>query len=199
MAVIIRTAALVGGTAYPAPGFTSMWWAPGTLGGSTADATDCLDRFMTVWDTLQGHMQGGVTIDFDPICIAVEATTGALTGAFAGTDPGSVTGSGAGDGLPLQTQGLVRFSTSTVIGGRRVRGRLFIPGPIESDNTAAGNPSSTYTTDITVAAATILAAGATASEPVIWHRPTGGSGGASPLITGVSGATTWSVLRSRRS
>jgi hypothetical protein len=199
MAVILRTAALITGTSMPTTGFTSLWWSPGTAGGSTADATDCLARFRTFWDTLKSHMDDGLTIDFDPICIAVEATTGALTGAFAGTDPLSVTGTAAGDPLPGQTQGLVRLATSTVVSGRRLRGRLFIPGPVEADNTSAGVPSSTYTTDVTTAAATLLAAGATASDAVIWHRPTGGAGGASADITGVGTASTWSVLRSRRS
>jgi hypothetical protein len=199
MAVILRSAALITGTSMPTTGFTSLWWLPGTTGGSTADATDALARFRAVWDGLKSHMDDGLTIDFDPICIAVEATTGVLTGAFAGTDPSSVTGTAAGDPLPSQTQGLVRLATSTVISGRRLRGRLFIPGPVEADNTSAGVPSSTYTTDVTTAAATLFDAGATASEPVIWHRPTGGSGGNHGLVTGVTTVATWSVLRSRRS
>ena len=199
MAVIIRTAALLTGTAIPSGGFTSLWWSPGTVGGSTADATDCLARFRTFWDGVKSHMSTGISVDFDPICIAVEATTGVLTGAFAGTDPTTVVGTNAGEILPYQTQGLVRLATSSVISGRRVRGRLFIPTPGEADNTAAGAPNATYVTDVTTAAATLLAAGATASDAVIWHRPTGGTGGGSADITGVSCATTWSVLRSRRS
>lgn len=198
MAVILRTAALLSGTSAPSSGFTSLWWRPGTAGGSTADATDCLARFRTFWDTVKSAIHSGLTVDFDPICIAVEATTGVLTGAFAGTDPLSVTGTAVGTALPLQTQGLLRLQTSTVVGGRRLRGRLFIPAPEEGDNDTAGVPDSGYVTALNTAGATLLAAGATASDPVIWHRPTGGAGGTDAPITAVSASSAWSVLRSRR-
>ncbi|HZX42118.1 MAG TPA: hypothetical protein VFE93_09790, partial [Myxococcaceae bacterium] len=151
MAVILRTMALVTGSAYPVPGLTQLWWTPGTVGGSTADATDCLARFRASWNTFAPHLSNSVSIDFDPICIAVEATTGVLTGAFAGTDPTTVTGAAAGDVAPRQTQGLLRLGTSTVISGRRVRGRLFLPGVLESDNNVNGVPFSTYTSDATAA------------------------------------------------
>jgi hypothetical protein len=199
MAVILRSSALITGTGLPGSGFTSLWWNPGTVGGSTADATDVLARFRTLWETMKSHISTSITIDYDPICIAVDAPTGVLTGAFAGTDPTSTVGTFAGDALPRQTQGLGRWATSTVVGGRRVRGRIFIPGPCETDNDAAGLPVAGYITALTASLATVLVAGATASAPVIWHRPTGGAGGSSPLITGVGAAPTWSVLRSRRS
>lgn len=198
MTVIIRTSAQITGSVMATPGFTSLWWVPGTVGGSTADASDCLDRFRDIWGAFSAHISNQLTFIYDPICVAVEATTGVLTGAFAGTLPGPTAGGGAGDALPRQTQGLGRLSTSSVIGGRRVRGRLFLPGPLEADNTSAGVPSSTYVSDAVAAVASILPAGATASAPCIWHRPTGGAGGASPLITGVSASPSWSVLRSRR-
>lgn len=199
MAVILRTMALVTGSAYPVPGLTQLWWAPGTVGGSTADATDCLARFRASWNTFAPHLSNSVSVDFDPICIAVEATTGVLTGAFAGTDPLTVTGAAAGDVCPRQTQGLLRLGTSTVINGRRVRGRLFLPGVLEADNNVNGVPFSTYTSDATTAFSSILTPGATASSPVIWHRPQGGAGGASPAVTSVSCSPSWAVLRSRRS
>lgn len=198
MAVIIRTAATLTGSAFPEPGLTQLWWLPGTVGGSTADATDCLARFRTCWDTIKASIANTITVDFDPICIAVEATTGVLTGAFTGTDPASVSGTGATDALPRQTQGLVRLSTSTVVNGRRLKGRLYVPGALESDNTTSGQPTTTYQNLLVTGFATILSAGATASSAQIWHRPTNGAGGASAAVTGVSSSSSWSVLRSRR-
>jgi hypothetical protein len=199
MAVIMRASAQITGAVMPTPGFTSLWWLPGTTGGSTADATDILSRFRACWNGVAARIDDSLSIDFDPICIAVEATTGVLTGAFAGTDPLTVTGTQAGDALPRQTQGLVRLSTSTVVGGRRLRGRLFVPGPAEADNDSAGLPTGTYTSGLTSGFADMLNAGATASVPVIWHRPTGGAGGTHGAITGVSASPSWAVLRSRRS
>jgi len=199
MAVIIRTAARLVGSSLPSTGFTSLWWAPATVGGSTADATDALAVFRSFWDGVKALITPTITVTFDPICIAVEASTGALTGAFTGTQPLDVVGTATGDPLPLQTQGLLRFSTATVVAGRRVRGRLFVPGASESQNGSNALPSSTYLSTVNTAAGLILAGGATATDAVIWHRPTAGAGGASPVITGVGCASTWSVLRSRRS
>lgn len=199
MAVILRTAAQVRGTAYPVPGFTSLWWLPQTAGGSTADATDCLARFRGVWNSAAAQMANDVTIDFDPICIAVEATTGVLQGAFAGTDPATVTGTEVtSDPLPLQTQGLLRFGTSTVLNGRRVRGRLFLPCPCENMNDSVGNPVSSYVSAWNTAGGTLFTPGATTSFPVVWHRPGPGGAGGHAAITAVSCSGTWSVLRSRR-
>lgn len=198
MAVIIRTNAILSGTAFPSPGITGMWWSPQTAGGSIADATDCLARFRAAWNAITAHIDDAIAVDFDPICIAVEDTTGALQGAFAGTDPATVGGAVATDALPHQTQGLLRLGTSSVIGGRRVRGRLYIPGPCEVDNSVNGNPAASYISDITAAFAALNTAGATTSMPRIWHRPQGGSGGQAVAITSFAVATSWSVLRSRR-
>jgi hypothetical protein len=187
------------GSAFASPGLSIVWWAPQTAGGSTADATDCLARFRASWNSFVSFFTNACTLTFDPICLAVEATTGVLQGTFVGTQPASVTGGVSADGLPRQTQGLIRFGTSAVIGGRRLRGRLFLPCPAEADNTAVGAPSSTYTSTATSSFASLLTVGSTTSLPVVWHRPKLGSGGASSLVTSVSCSNQWAVLRSRRS
>lgn len=198
LAVIIRTNGILTGTAFPEPGLTSLWWAPQTAGGSTADATDCLARFRAAWNAIIAHLDDAIAIDFDPICIAVEDTTGVLTGAFPGTDPATVGGTGAGDCLPRQTQGLLQLGTSSVIGGRRVRGRLFIPGPLEADNGPNGAPVAGYISDVTAAFAALNTAGATTSMPRVWHRPVNGAGGQAVAITSYACSTKWAALRSRR-
>lgn len=198
MAVILRTSASIGGTLMSSPGISQVWWAPQTAGGSTADATDCLARFRAMWDAVKALMSPGITLTFDNVCLAIEATTGVLQGTFTGTLPLSVTGTGVTDALPRQTQGLLRVSTNTVINGRRVRGRLFVPGPVETHNDSSGLPNSTYTSTLTTAAAGLLVAGATTSMPVVWHRPLLPGQGAAPLWSGVAASPNWSVLRSRR-
>jgi len=199
MAVILRTSAIISGTALPGGGLSTLYWLPGSAGGSTADATDCLARFRTVFDGLKSHVSTGITWSFDQTVLAIEATTGVLVTTFTGAAALSVTGTAAGDGLPRQTQGLIRWGTATVIAGRRLRGRLYVPAPPEADNDATGVPSSTYKNDVTTAAATIFIAGATSSEACIWHRPVGGGGGSNGDITSATTSATWSVLVSRRS
>lgn len=198
MAVIMRSAAIVTGSAFPEAGYSSMWWLPGSAGGSVADATDILARFRAVWELLDHLIDPAVRFDYEATCIAVEATTGVLTGAFTGTDPTTTIGTGTGDPLPRQTQGLIQWGTDTVIGGRRVKGRTYVPGLLEGSNSSTGLPALTTVSDMVTAAATVLAAGATASEPVVWHRPGPGGAGSHALITSAGASTKWAVLRSRR-
>lgn len=197
MAVILRTSAIISGTALPGGGLSTLYWAPGSVGGSTADATDCLARFRGIFNSFVTHIGVGCSIAFDQTVLAIEATTGVLVSSFTAAPALTVTGTAAGDGLPRQTQGLIRWGTATVINGRRVRGRLFMPAPNESDNDVGGTPVPAYVTALTTAAATIFTAGATSSEACIWHRP-GVGAGASPDITSAVASTTWAVLRSRR-
>lgn len=199
MSVILRTTAVISGTGLPGGGLSQLYWAPGSVGGSTADATDCLARFRGIFLSFAARIHITYTLTFDQTVLAIEATTGVLTASFTAAPAAAITGSGAGDALPRQTQGLIRWGTASVINGRRVRGRLFMPGPNESDNDTGGTPTAAYSSALTTAAATILVAGATTSEACIWHRPSGAGAGSSPDITSATGATTWSVLKSRRS
>lgn len=203
MSVMLRTLAR-GSFGSDSSNLFSMWWAPGTLGGSTADATDILARFRAMWNTLGAKIGTGYSILFDPICIAVESTNEQLMGAFAGTQPAAVLGAGGSSPLPLQTQGLIRWGTAGVAGGRRVRGRTFVPCPDEGDNTVGGVPGTSYTSQLAAAVTSLLTAGTTGSVPVVWHKATPATptrpattGAAYEIISG-SPSFAWSVLRTRR-
>jgi hypothetical protein len=144
------------------------------------------------------RLSSTISFVFDQTVLAIEATTGVLTGSFTAAPALTVVGGSGSEPLPRQTQGLIRWGTASVINGRRVRGRLFVPGVQEGDNDGTGSPLAALVTALTTAGATVFIAGATSSEACVWHRPTGGSGGASPDITAASGSPTWAVLRSRR-
>lgn len=199
MAVILRTQAAITGTALPGGGLSTLYWLPGSAGGSTADATDCLARFRDVWVSIATRLTSTISFVFDQTVLAIEATTGVLTGSFTAAAAATVTGGSGSEPLPRQTQGLIRYGTASVINGRRVRGRLFVPGVQEGDNTAGGVPLAALVTALTTAGATVFIAGATSSEAVVWHRPVGGAGGTHADITSAQGSSDWSVLKSRRS
>lgn len=199
MSVILRTSAVLSGTGLPGGGLSTLYWAPGTVGGSTPDATDCLARFRGIFASFIARIPTSITYTFDQTVLAIEATTGVLTQAFTAAPALAVTGTLAGDVLPRQTQGLLRWGTATVINGRRVRGRLFMPAPAEDQNDIGGSPTAGYQTALTTAGATVFIAGATSSEACIWHRPNAAGPGASPDITSAAASPSWSLLRSRRS
>jgi hypothetical protein len=122
--------------------------------------------------------------------MSMDEDTGAIVDVFSVT-PEDGGGTDSTDLLPFTTQGLIRFSTPTFYGGRRVKGRLFMPGATETQNTA-GRPSPGYLFDLSAAAATYAAHGD--AEPVVWSRA---NGHVAP-ISGTSVWTEWAELRSRR-
>lgn len=104
--------------------------------------------------------------------------------------PETGVGTGTGDLAPYATQGLLRLYTTTVVGGRLLRGRLFLPGVTEGANT--GIPSAGYISNYNTVAAALISDANTAWA--VWSRTHGTS-------QAVSTATTWNrwaVLRSRR-
>lgn len=178
----------------------TMHWQPGTGGGSTADATDCLARFRAMWASLGAKIATGGSITFNPFCEVFDSATGDLTGAFTGTTPAAVSPSGGSSPLPAQTQGLISWHTGVIRNGRFLSGRTFVPLPDEGDNTAGAVPSGSYTSQLAAAVTALLTAGSTASEPVVWGRPStpGGSNGVSGVITSGVGSTEWASQRKRR-
>ena len=198
MAVILRTMARGTGLSSD-PYFLSMHWNPATVGGSNTDATNALADFRTLWENCKTKIATGLTITYDPTVLAIEDTTGVLAGVFSATPVANTTTSGGTAPLPYQTQGLIQWTTGTIINGRRLRGRTFVPAPDEGDNGTGGLPTSSYTSSIDAAIAGFMAAVA-GTVPSIWHRPSspGASDGSSgDVVTGDTSAT-WSVQRTRR-
>jgi hypothetical protein len=100
-------------------------------------------------------------------------------------------GTAAGDILPYTTQGLIQLKTSVFIGGRQLRGRIYVPAPTETLN-SAGFPLSSYVGVLHDAVDDIL--GNTDAELAVYSR----KHAALANVTAVSGWNNWAELRSRR-
>lgn len=199
MVALLRTKAQGIASVSGSPYLFQQVWQPGTGGGSTADATDCLARYSDFWTTLAAKIATGVVIVFDPVCEIFDSATGDLTGSFTGVQPANINSSAGSSPLPAQVQGLIAWSTPIVRNGRFLRGRTYVPLPDEGDNAGNATPSVSYTAQLTVAVGDLLAAGSTASAPHIWGRPTtvGGSNGVSgPISAGVA-RNNWATQRRR--
>lgn len=197
MATILRSLAIIsfGGTD---TGLSANYWLPGTPGGSTADATDVLGRVRGAWLAMASRLSTQCTIRYSSEVLALNDATGALVNQFTGIPGAQTPGTDVGELLPAQTQGLVQWLTAGVIGGRRVRGHTYIPFATEVNNDSLGRPASAYVSSLANFGSSMLAGGATATVPVIWHRPGPGGPGSSFPTTGVVARSSWSVLRSRR-
>jgi hypothetical protein len=120
----------------------------------------------------------------------INEATGDLV-AINSVTPATGVGTDAGDALAIGTSGLLRLFSSVIANGRLVRGRIFLPGASEGQNTA-GVPISAYRSDYDAAAATLLADVNT--EWRLWSR----THGIAPDVTTATTWTKWSFLRSRR-
>jgi hypothetical protein len=117
--------------------------------------------------------------------------TGVLEGSTA-TTPASGVGTAVGDALPPVVQGLLRIVTSQVVGGRILRGRIFLPGPTEAKNSASGAPDSIIQTDYNTAGAALISDANTAWT--VWSR----THGVNASVSTANMWNKWAELRSRR-
>src|SRR5262249_7750848 len=122
-------------------GLLTVYWRPGTGGGSTADATDCLARVRAFLNSSAAAIHVSTTYTFTAACDVFEDSTWTLTGSFTGTGPASVPGTATGDCCPMATAWLVRWPTSTVVNGRRLQGRTFLSTPNEPTTRRPASPT----------------------------------------------------------
>lgn len=175
-----------------APFYTNIYYDT-----ATGSAQQCADRVRLFWNQFATLHVNGLVHTVQPDVAVINEFTGDVTGIETVTVT-PVTCTRAGDPLPSYCQALVRMRTDGVVRGRRVQGRIFVPGWTE-DNNAAGRPTGT---GILTAGAILRDAG-TGARPVVWSRPLTVFGtavaGSAHAVTDFSGSSTWSVLRSRRS
>lgn len=153
-------------------------------------ATRIGDFWTSVSDVLAEEAAWAVEATVD----ALDEATGTLTDSFAVTPANGAGLLSNGHFLPAAAQALVRWNTSQIVNGKRVRGRTFIPGIGENFNddgmfTSAG-------IGIVLPAAQLL----TGNELVVWHRPTllNPSGGVAVSVDSASVWNQFAVLTSRR-
>lgn len=122
----------------------------------------------------------------------IDEATGTLTGFWNDATAKSGVGTLAGNCVPNASQVLLRWRTATVVGGRLLQGRTFVPG-LGASSLDEGQVSAATVTAFQASQAALLAA--VPGDLVVWHRP----GGAAPGVgISVTAGTTWSELAVQR-
>jgi len=189
------------------PALSTFWFGAGVGTASTRDAA--LRNFLTA---IKVDILLGITMTVQPEQTMIDSDTGVPTGVEVGPGALGIGGTNTGEQAAHATQALLRLSTATYIGSRRLQGRLFIPAM--SANNVRGTPLPAFVTRMNTAAENFRAAVATSSPWMVYSRPFPGSPGdptatppkaAKPARTGtaspVTAVTCWdnfAVLRSRR-
>ena len=179
------------------PGLSTIYARGTAATPSSADCSDMVARVRAFWNALVGLQPAGCIILVSGDVDVLDETNGALVTGFSVAAPATVLGTGS-EALPLATSVLLTHQTGTILNGRRLRGRTFISPVSDSVNVDGLTASAARATII--AAATAMITGATASFPVVWHRPKlpGPLGGSIAPTTSFSVGSNFAVLTSRR-
>jgi hypothetical protein len=202
VATILRARAVVGlNTGSVACLLTTYWDSTGA--GITALATEAIARVRAGFNAAASVIATGTTFTPTLLVDEVDEVTGAIVNQVAAAAPAAVSGALAATNLPLQTMGLLQFQTATFIAGRRLRGRLYIPGLTVNSVGAGSNPTAATITALAAFNTALGATVVTATNQRVWHRPkrVGGgapSGGLSAVVATRSVSPSYAVMRSRR-
>lgn len=144
--------------------------------------------------TVKGVLAPSTTYTVETAGRELDDVTGGLTGAWGESSAKTGTGTGTGATAADATQIVNRWRTVTIINGRFLRGRTFIPG-VSAGNEVGGNLSSAALTLLQGAANTFIASGA---GLIVWHRPGPGGPGSHDAVSTADVWTEFGVLRRRR-
>lgn len=156
----------------------------------TGTATQCVTAVAAFMGAVDNQMSNTVVWQTESDVATLDTQSGQLE-SITSTTPQTGQGALAGEILPPATQGLLRLRTDVIVGGRLLRGRLFLPGMTETNNDGGG-PLAALRTAIDAAAATLIADAN--SNWQVWGKTSGSQG----AITSATLWTKWGILRSRR-
>lgn len=123
-----------------APYFTQFFY--GHEAGQATSAAAQLRAFLASWTAV---LATGLNIDIQPEQSVIDTASGKPVAVEIGGAQGQITCSGPGDPLPWATQVVLRLPTAQFNNGRRLRGHIFIPGPVESQCTNGVLPAAALT------------------------------------------------------
>lgn len=168
------------------PGIT-VFHSLDSLTGQLAAIRACFNSWKT-------EIPSGVTFSFPGTGDVIDSATGTLVGAWSDTQPADVAATGSG----LHAAGvgvIVTWHTSTIVAGRRLKGRTFLcpitSAAFETNGTVVAGTLST----IQAAGNTLWATGLLN----VWHRPTapGAANGSAHVVTSCTVKDQVTRLRSR--
>lgn len=83
---------------------------------------------------LSNHASDEVSVLIPSQGDVIDSTNGALLGIWTDGADVTITGASGGDRVTLASQVLVQIKTDDIVGGRRLHGRIFLPGCLESQS-----------------------------------------------------------------
>src|SRR5215211_6989394 len=147
------------------PALSTMYFQ----GSDQTSAQDAADAVGAFWTAARACYVTYGTATVLPEVYSIDPSNGEALNVF--TVTGSTrSGLSASSALPVASQGLLRLNTGAFIGGRQVKGHIFIPGATEDLNDV-GVPTATYKNTLETAAAALIADADSILE--VWSKANG--------------------------
>jgi len=177
----------------------STWTGfPGGPGVSTmyfVDMATALASVETFWLAIADRIPAGVNIQVESSGDVIDDATGNLTDSWT-EDAIDIVHGTAGGSYSAPAGMVVDWLTSTVLDGRRLRGRTFIVPMSGGGYDNDGTPQAEFISDVLAAATALVAA--QSSSFYVWHRPLASRAGGAGLVTSARVPNFTAVLKSRR-
>lgn len=175
-------------------------WTTG-IGGTgvsifySLEATDITASLGTFFNAIKGYFPNIVVWNIPPSGDVIDIPTGRITGGWTGGTQASISGTASG-AYVAGTGGYVRWQTSQIRDGRRMKGRTFLCPVNSGQYDGSGTMLDTMVTAWQTAASTLAATGTL----IIYgrERTPGAGDGQSAVVTGAQVPDRVTSLRSRR-
>jgi len=170
-------------------GLSVMYFADGL--GTIAEQRAALGD---LWATIDGNLTPNTQWSVDAEGREIDFATGTLTGGWSEGTVYAGAGGLSSTPVPNVAQALLRWATDSVVGGRLVKGRTYVPG-FANELTNDGEIPAAYLGTMGTACQAFADAEVGFS---VWHRPVSGSGGSLHTVTGGSVWREFAIQRGRR-
>lgn len=170
------------------PYFTQLFFGhnPGAAENTSAHVHEWVMTTRGLWVT-------GLTCTQNTEQDIIDTVTGGTVQTDVATAKVAVAGQAASEVLPFATQGVIKLQTAQFNEGRRLQGRIFIPGPAEGSS-VNGAPEPGYLSTLNTTAATLISHSQPDGPWAVYSRRY--KGWAS--VSGASGWNKWGSQRRRR-
>lgn len=186
MGTIRRVRTVFSGVA-GSPYYNNMYFT--LVNGSASAVIAAVDTF---WESFDSTCITALTWDVLGDTELVDEATGSLVGVESGTALSGASNGGTTP-LPFATQLCINTFTGTFVGGRQLRGKIFIPA-LASITNVAGDPAPATITAANTAINTLVS-NTSGPGPLRVYSPTHGT---SAVVTSGSTFSRFAVMRSRR-
>lgn len=112
------------------PGTNTLYGSEGDV--AVTDMRTELEAFYGVW--CDNHCSDDITVTIPSTGDIIDHDTGGLVGVWTSGSPIVIPGTQSTERLALADQVLVSLLTDSIFGGRRLRGRIFLPGGTQGAN-----------------------------------------------------------------